>query len=364
MALRVLITNLKLDRRTGTELYVRDLALELLRRGHSPIVYTPRPGEISDQLRQASVPIAERLQQIATPPDIVHGHHSLETAAALLHFPHTPGVFVCHDCSAWHDTPPKLPHVYRYLAVDHVCRERLVHAEGIAAENVEVIYNAVDLDRFPPRGPLPERPQRALLISNNVRPRQVAMLRRVCAAASLELETAGMKLGGVCSHPELAMRRSDLVFAKGRCAWEALAVGAAVIVCDAEGVGPLVTLDRLEALRRLNFGRRLLRETWNAETLAREIARYQATDGMQVSRQIRATTGMPLLAEQLEAVYQQVIEQHRHAQPPDAARQLQAAAEILHWHSARQTQLVYERAAAMSILGRLRRFVRRMRAAA
>ena len=34
MGLRVLITNIILASRTGTELYVRDLAVELLRRGH------------------------------------------------------------------------------------------------------------------------------------------------------------------------------------------------------------------------------------------------------------------------------------------------------------------------------------------
>jgi hypothetical protein len=38
--LRVLITNNTLAGRAGTELYVRDTALELLKRGHSPIAYS------------------------------------------------------------------------------------------------------------------------------------------------------------------------------------------------------------------------------------------------------------------------------------------------------------------------------------
>ena len=33
----------------------------------------------------------------------------------------------------------------------------------------------------------------------------------------------------------------DLVFAKARCALEAMAVGAAVVLCDTHGLGPMVT---------------------------------------------------------------------------------------------------------------------------
>jgi hypothetical protein len=49
-ALRVLITNLTLASRTGTETYVRDLALGLLERGHTPIVYTTDPGDIAREI--------------------------------------------------------------------------------------------------------------------------------------------------------------------------------------------------------------------------------------------------------------------------------------------------------------------------
>ena len=37
--LTILIANATLASRTGTETYLRDLALGLLRKGHSPIVY-------------------------------------------------------------------------------------------------------------------------------------------------------------------------------------------------------------------------------------------------------------------------------------------------------------------------------------
>ena len=40
--MKILIANATLATLTGTETYVRDLAIGLLRRGHTPIVYAPR----------------------------------------------------------------------------------------------------------------------------------------------------------------------------------------------------------------------------------------------------------------------------------------------------------------------------------
>jgi hypothetical protein len=45
--LRVLITNNTLAGRGGSELYVRDTATELLKRGHTPIAYSAVLGEVA-----------------------------------------------------------------------------------------------------------------------------------------------------------------------------------------------------------------------------------------------------------------------------------------------------------------------------
>ena len=45
--MRILITNLKLEGRTGTELFVCDLARGLLEAGHRPVLYSPRLGKLA-----------------------------------------------------------------------------------------------------------------------------------------------------------------------------------------------------------------------------------------------------------------------------------------------------------------------------
>src|SRR5262245_39504902 len=101
MPMRVLITNLSLSARSGTEMHVRDLALELLRCGHSPTVYSPLVGVVADELRACGIHIISDLADEREPPHVIHGHHLIETMTAVGRFPGVPGIFVCHDRNAW-----------------------------------------------------------------------------------------------------------------------------------------------------------------------------------------------------------------------------------------------------------------------
>ena len=72
--MRVLLTNFMVASRTGAELYTYDVALALLARGHSPIVYATVLGPLADQLRAATVPVVDDLSAISAVPDVLHGH--------------------------------------------------------------------------------------------------------------------------------------------------------------------------------------------------------------------------------------------------------------------------------------------------
>src|SRR5207248_9040649 len=93
--MRILLTNNSLGVRAGSELYVRDIAIELMRRGHRPVAYSTRLGAVAEELRAATVPVNDRLSALAEPPDIIHGQHHYETFTALLRFPDTPAIYYC-----------------------------------------------------------------------------------------------------------------------------------------------------------------------------------------------------------------------------------------------------------------------------
>ena len=308
--LRVLLTIQTLEGQAGASLHVRDCALELLKQGHLPVVYSTRLGALAEDMRRLTIPVIDRLDKLTSKPDVIHGNSPIETVAALLHFEDTPAIFTCHAWDNPDALPPRMPRIIRYLAVDDTCRDQLVCQEGIPESQVLVRFNAVDLNRFPLRPVLPERPRRALVFSNNAsESTYVPAVREACARAGVELDVVGQNSGRPHAQPEQILAHYDLVFGKARCALEALATGAAVVVCDAMGLAALVTTHNLDDLRRKNFGRRSLQNRLSADTVLREIEKYDALDAARVAARIRSEEGLSRAVESLLAIYREVLEE-------------------------------------------------------
>lgn len=312
--MRILITNNSLADRAGTELYVRDLATGLQRRGHSPVAYSPRLGDVASEIRTAGVTVTDDLNTLTAPPDVIHGHHHLDTMTALLRFSGTPAIYVCHGSTPWAEGAPHFPRILRYVAVDQACLDRLVLENAIPEDRIRVLLNFVDLERFQPRPELPHQPQRGLIFSNyaNKQP-HIEGIRSACDRANISVDVLGKGVRNVSTAPEAVLGNYDIVFAKGRAALEALAVGTAVILCDVTGAGPMVTTENVGHLRPLNFGTRALREAVSSDVISREIARYNPEDAQLVSQTIRAIAGRELVLDELICLYEEVVAEHRMA---------------------------------------------------
>jgi hypothetical protein len=115
---------------------VRDLAIGLRKRGHVPIIYSSHLDELAQELRSLTIQVVDDLNALDAPPDLIHGHHHLETMMAVLHFPGVPAVYFCHNAFNWFDSPPLFPRVRRYVAVDQDCYDnklsnRLLHVRVV-----------------------------------------------------------------------------------------------------------------------------------------------------------------------------------------------------------------------------------------
>lgn len=328
--MRILITCRELALHGGSQLYTRDLALALRRLGHEPVVFAPILGEVAAEARAGGVATIRELDQLGVAPDLIHGQHHLQAMAAMLRFPAVPAIFVCHGWLPWQEAPPRFPSIRRYVAVDTLRRDRLVLEHGIAPQMVRIVENFVDVDRFARRiPPLPSQPRRALLFSNQAGQNPLSsVVREVCGARGLELETVGVRSGRPVSDPEAILPEFDVVFARGRSALEAMAVGAAVILCDVEGDGPLVTSEDFDRLRALNFGLGALRSPLDAGRLAAALDRYDASDAARVCEQVRSRCGLPSAVEHLSRIYGEVLAEH---QAPDSRAIELAASRYLEW---------------------------------
>ena len=322
--MRILVTNNTLANRSGTELVVRDLAVELARRGHEVAAYSTALGDIAEELRSGEVFVCDRLADMPWQPDIIHGHHHAECMTALLFYRRTPAIFVAHGWIPWQEIPPLHPRIVQYLAVDEPTREIAVREHGIAAERLRVQPNFVDLRRFKPRGPLPATPRRALVLSNYFDEQSIAPVREACEQRGLDLDVRGRSVGRIARHPEDVLPQYDVVFAKGRAALEAVAVGNAVIVCDTFGVGPIVSLRNARQLRTLTGNFRKLVVPLSAHAIARELALYSPADTARVCRLARARVGLDRAVRAFVRTYEDSM--GRFAAAPVAAN-AEAAAE-------------------------------------
>ena len=305
--LHVLLTNVWMRGRGGSESVTRDLAKGLMTRGHSPIVYTPLIGEPGIELRDAGVPVIDDLRLLKEPPDVIHGHHSVPTVEAIVRFPRTPTINVCHAWTLGIEAPVSLPQVRFHVGVDDACLERIAHAPGIDPARVHLIPNGVELTRISPRRrPLPEQPQKAAVFGKATA--LFPLLLEICIEKGIELQAIGAPLGRSTAHPEAMLAQVDLVFASARSALEAICAGCAVIVCDARGMAGLASRENHSELRRMNYGLRSLTRVATAANLRSEIERYDAAGSEALSALTREQADFSKLLDRYLELYRLSIE--------------------------------------------------------
>jgi hypothetical protein len=307
--MRVLVSTNQVASWTGAELYVADVAVGLHRRGHDVAVHAVVAGPLAEQLERHGVPVLRRPSQAAWRPDVIHAQGNIATRAALAGHPGVPILFVCHGHNYRNEFVPPHPSIRRYAGVSQVCTDAL-RRHGAPSERTTLLPNFVDTDVFTRRPPLPPQPRRALMFSNYAKPGgYLEAVAAACARLGLQLDHAGVGTGTATRAPYELLPGYDVVFAKGRAAIEALAVGCAVVLCDFAGVGPLVTTADFDRLRQANFGFAALTRPHDVEVLFSELRRYDSRDAGLVCDRIRSEASLTVYLDVLERTYQLIIDE-------------------------------------------------------
>lgn len=307
--MNILFTNNTLGRAAGTELAIRDLCREMRQRGHQVAAYSTQWGDIARVLLEEGIPVVDDPGAIPWVPDIIHGHHEWETTLAALRWPERPVISFCRGIESWQESPCRAPNVVQWVAIDEPCRERLIGQEGIPAGQVRLVLNGIDLSRFRSRGPLPSRPEGALLFSNYATPeRLLPEVVKACQGEGLTCEAIGSGVHRVVERPEEVLGRFDLVFAKGKAALEAVVSGCAVIVCDVRGLGPMVTAENFMELRRESFGFPCMTTPLTPEAIQSRIAEWNPGSSRAAHDLARECCGIASMFDSMEAIYRECAE--------------------------------------------------------
>ena len=299
MMYSVIITNILISGRSGTEVVTEQLADALRDRGHEVFLFAPHLGALAAQMRARGHIVVDRPGDLPRRPDLIHAHHTAPAMAALASFPGVPALYVCHDATAPFDALPPHPGIHRVLAVDERCRARML-AEGTGA--VTLLPNAVDLVRIPRRqAPLPARPRRAVVATKHAG--ILAAVRAACASAGIALVEIGRGTSHTLDHPEVAFAGADLVFASARTALEAAAAGAGVVVCDGRGLAGFLTHARAEAWLPWNLGAQVLVHPVESGPLAEAIAAWSPSEAAAASALVREKRDLARIIADVETLH-------------------------------------------------------------
>lgn len=327
--LRVLITNNRLDLRGGSEVFVRDLARELQRRGHTVIAYSSDLRESARMTELDPIPVASDIAEMTMRPDIIHGQHHLDAMTALFSLPGVPAIYHCHG-AVWQETQPVHPRIHRYVAMSEFLARRIALESNVAADRIEVLPNAVDLRRFN-RVRSPMQPCRIALFFNGHHSPDSPVVKEAREAArrcGLAFDTIGRPFGTWTDSPETTLPDYDIVFASGKSAIDALACGCAVIVLGRSGCGELVRPDNYERLRAANFSLPSDSDPPRADAIEAELRRYAPDDVSTVTQRLREDADFVRYVDRLESIYRRTIAEQA-ASPPESGAEWKAAGRYL-----------------------------------
>jgi hypothetical protein len=131
------------------------------------MIFAPALGPQAERMQARGHIVVDRLAMLPQRPDVMHLQHITPALMALVAFPDVPAVFTCHSATIELEAPRLHPQIKRYVAVDDLCRALCVE-RGIPEDRLSVILNAVDMERFKARSPVPPEPKTALMLTKTL----------------------------------------------------------------------------------------------------------------------------------------------------------------------------------------------------
>jgi len=225
------MTNHALRERAGSESYLETVAAELRSLGHEVVFFSTRPGAMADRLRDQQYDVRTRVADVPTDVDVIHGQHLDTVGLVRTRLARTPMVFVTHSWVISLEDPLAELGAGAFVALNDVTQRRLAAHEATRGREVLRLTQPVTISFADgARTPLAAEPRRAVAVSRRMR-YLPARLAAACASAGIEFDWLG-GAGRESADAREEMRTCDVVFAVGRTALEAMALGRAVFVVD------------------------------------------------------------------------------------------------------------------------------------
>lgn len=281
--MRFLITcyNLNLS---GSSTYTLTLASELKRKGYEVDVFSFFPEIIGSEFKKRKINVYENLEKISKKKYsfIIAQHNILALVVRCLKLD-VPMIFISHGVTSFLDFPPSMDlNIQKYIAISEEVKNNL-KLSNISSDNIEIVRNFVDTERFFPKKELNQKPSRALFLSNRFIPEVYRVVKSACRKLKLKLVIVGKPKKAF--NVEDYMNEADIVISLGRGTLEAMACGRAVLVYDYMGGDGMITEENIGEIRKWNFSGRRFSKKYSINDLMQEIKKYKKSMG-RINREI------------------------------------------------------------------------------
>lgn len=283
----------------GSATYALTVARELERLGHDVTLVAEELGVAAAVAGTRGIRIA-RLDEAPGGCDAVIAHDLPMAVELAARYPDARRVFVIH-ADGWDlELPPLIPgHVDAVVA----CSDRLAaRARALPLEAPVIrLREPVDTDAFLFTKTLPDRPRRALIVSNYLRGERRRMLVDAWENAGIECVQAGTPTEVVVDLAP-ALASADIVVAKARAALEGMCAGRAVYIYDQYGGDGWVTPDNYPAFEADHFAGQATARPRTGVDLVADLAEYSPEMGVVNHELVRTHHGARHHAIELVAI--------------------------------------------------------------
>lgn len=160
--MNILYTVLRFSRLTGSEIYVYELAREMIKKGHKASILSDCGDLIADKAKEIGIELLSKDDLKGKKFDILHLSHHFYSELALKKFPKTPAVMTIHsEVIPEFEYPIDNKNIKYFICIRKTIADQLKEK---GYKNTEIIYNPIDYSRFNKDGLIPNKKRIILFV--------------------------------------------------------------------------------------------------------------------------------------------------------------------------------------------------------
>lgn len=268
--MNILTSSYSLDL-SGVPTFTLTMYEKLTKKGHNVVVYSPVGGKLENQIN--TVENVDELKK----PDIILAQSNICAEDLKKRFPEIPLVFYSHGLLPDMEQPPKFKCDW-YFAINTEVQNNLI-SKGVDKSKITIIRDFIDTNRFISKKPINKKLSNVLFISNYKKWKNFKTIRDACNILGVNLSCFGSPYGRSYKIED-EINKADLVISWGRGILEAMSTSRAVLSFDKQEGDGYITTETYFKARENNFSGRVYKYNFDANSLAQEMSKYNANDGI------------------------------------------------------------------------------------